>query len=88
MWIKYRHGWAHGFGSYDYTEIPDNCSQEVLEDIVEELKSPNWWSDKYRGVQYELVDKPPKEYILGLISGLEVTIEGYNKRILQLKELI
>jgi hypothetical protein len=62
-WLKYRHKFAHGKGSWSWRDlgpastfhVHDECISEA-ESIVEELAEEYNFSDKYRGLDFEIID--------------------------------
>ena len=66
VYIEYKHKWASG-----HEEKP--AYKRIETDQLEEGNPPEWlldeitkrseWSDKYRGIDYCVVDKPPEEWI-------------------------
>jgi hypothetical protein len=85
VWMKYNHKWAHGCGEEPhYRELNSEWELEdgnPNEEVLEEIASEFGYSDKYRGIDYEIIPAPPKEYI-------NKEIEGCNSRIASLKDRI
>lgn len=61
MWLKYRHTFSYSSGTWEWREIPDVYAKDEseLKCIVEDIESHYDYSDKYRGLRYEVVDKAP-----------------------------
>lgn len=93
MWLRYKHKWASGMkSSWKYVEWDDgyNKTKKDEHNFIEDMdlcKDHNW-SDKYRGIDYDLIECPPKEYLEKLIANHERSIEYKKKAIKRLKKLI
>jgi hypothetical protein len=79
VWIKYWEVWSSGesthfdYIEYDRTQPTDDRS--IRDWLSEnEVGKENNWSEHYRGVKYELVDKPDKKW-------LETKLKDTNERI-------
>ena len=85
VWIKYRHKFASGVGDgFEYEE----CYNTGLESFLDGIKQEFDWSDKYRGVEYEFVDVPPRDFLEQKISYLESDIDYANDCIKRYGELL
>lgn len=59
-WVKYRHKFASGTGAWEWKFDPDGFTTDNdNDDLGESLRSEHAWSDKYRGVDIELVEQAP-----------------------------
>jgi hypothetical protein len=73
MWMKWHHKWAHGSKEWEWKDLdcsPEDaqtCAQEAVETLAEEYN----WSDKYRGIDYEIVEFPPPEIVIAYIQKAE-----------------
>lgn len=81
-WLRYKHKWAWGeSSSFDYIRYygkeDDQSIREFIEDA--ELCKENQWSDKYRGISYELVDRPEGEWITREIDKASRVIEVWTR---------
>ena len=76
--LKYRDKWSHGYSPYQYTTFH---SEEDREYILEDIKRNSDWSDKYRGVEWEVVDKPPQTWV-------ESEILESNRKITELQNYL
>ena len=87
MWLKYRDKWASGMKTeWDYYDVGSD-KQEYIDDFLTEESNKHNWSDKFRGLDYEIIDKPPKEYLVKLIDRLSNTLFCTERRIEKLKKL-
>lgn len=59
-WLKYNHKFSYGDEETKYKfigSLSDEYINDVLEDMISELESEFSYSDKYRGINYEIVDE-------------------------------
>lgn len=80
MFLKFRHNWAHSKGDWEYKLLSfsdDPWTEEELEAEVAEMTTEHEWSDKYRGIDYETILTPPREWLV-------VKRDRCSKRILSL----
>lgn len=61
MWLRWRHGFAYGLQSWEWTYFEDNedTKDEILGFIERRAEEYNY-SDKYRGIQYDTFPTAPK----------------------------
>ncbi len=75
MWIKWKHTFNAGNDDvYSWEELGDldpAAAKEYAKDFVAERRDEFNWSDNYRGVKYELVDKPPDDVLYKIIDDCE-----------------
>lgn len=63
-YYRYRRGWAHGHEEWETKELgwayktPEEL-QAIFEEIKHEDAQRYYWSDKYRGLEVELVPTTP-----------------------------
>jgi len=62
--LKYRHCWAWGYSKWKYKLIDSYYTEPVNEEefecnIIDPIKEENNWSDKYRGIEYHVLDELP-----------------------------
>lgn len=62
-WLKYQHKFSSGRHAWEWKPIGD-ASKDVVEDVVRELASEYDHSDKYGGIDYEVLDVAP-EWVIG-----------------------
>lgn len=74
-WLKYTEAWASGVSSEsDYVQIDvskyDPQDQKVLREYARELGlgEENCWSEHYRGLKLEVVDRPDDRWIQEKLS--------------------
>ena len=81
-WIKYRTKWAWGTDEWVYHPLfyIDQYDKEVLEsyseDFIEDIHQDHNYSDKYRGVDYEVIDKVPLDIIEEKIKRTKGALEN------------
>lgn len=89
MWIKYKHGFASGQDrEWSYQEFNGYNLKDDLEEAVEYIESEYDWSDKYRGIEYEVVDLPPKSVIADEIKSIESSISNLKVRLLRYNDVL
>ena len=91
MWMKWHHNFSHGPGEVKWLELGGADNKAVLEDAEErvlELAEEYHWSDKYRGIDYELVEMPPPAVIESHLQRAEYQVRHYQTRVLELQELL
>ena len=83
---KYRTVWSWGTDprkGWTYTTIPDwQTPAEFFVNICERHD----FSDKFHGVKYYKVQKPPKEWLEEQIKYARIDLESKRKHLIQLKE--
>jgi len=64
-WIRWRTKWAWGCGDWEYDFVceKDLADENEMGSVLNE-KADSDWSDKYRGVEWFEIDKPPKEWVV------------------------
>lgn len=90
-WLKYNHKWAWGDSKdFDYIRYNGKDDDESICEFIQdfELCKEHNWSDKYRGIDYELVDKPPVEWIKKEINDITRRIDGLVKYKTELELLL
>lgn len=98
-WLRYKHKWAHGsdcewtylrLSDYQYANFFAEGSEQTEEDFIEEYELCSDWnySDKYRGIDYEVVDRAPRKFIEKSIKNAKAMAVHYNEVVKKLtKEL-
>ena len=86
IWLKYRHKFAYGGDNYNWMDVSwlveDGQSKDDLEKkhleyrVIDELKDEYSYSDKYRGIDYELFDAPPLEIIKEELDYIQSSIKS------------
>lgn len=86
IWLKYRHNFSYGTHEYEWMDVSDlvevgqtkdDLSKEYLEHyVIDELKCEYDYSDKYRGIDYELFDAPPLEIIKEDLDYIQSSIKS------------
>lgn len=81
--LKYRYKFAYGYDKFQYMVVADDITidSDYLKEIISELHGEYDYSDRYRGIDYDIIDNPPIEW-------LEREIETYSKKIIHYNNLI
>jgi len=85
VFLQYNHKWAHGHNKPEYMFIglfEESIALTTIdvESILEEIVSEHNWSDKYRGIDYELSTNVPKEWLEKNINMNTNRIERYREQ--------
>jgi len=88
-WIKYRECWASGYTQWKYYFL-DNLSQNIDEEsakkiLLEKIMCPETKSDKFRGFQFEIVDKIPKEDANFMLKNIQASMTHHQQQIEKLQ---
>ena len=80
-YLKYRHTFSSGESTWDYKMLEDymDPDSDEFEEIIGGLEEAYSWSDKYRGVEHEIIDRPPQEWLDREIKKTENSILRLNK---------
>lgn len=63
--LQFRHMFAHGYGEFQIMMLHDNdMSDEDIKDTVSSLADEYNYSDKYRGIDYAVLNHPPKKWLM------------------------
>lgn len=65
MFIHFKHKWASGHGQEDYRLLYEDDLEdgEPTRELLDSITEENNWSDKYRGIDYDLVERPPQKWL-------------------------
>lgn len=84
-WMRYTHKWAWGTSKeeewvlFDETQYKADDEKSVHEFIRDmELCKEGDWSDKYRGINYDILDKPDDAWLRKKIKETKDRITGLN----------
>jgi hypothetical protein len=103
MWCKYRHKFASGAEAWEWMylgedhphlgESPMEPIKEAWEEFIKEEQVPVWqqgyeWSDKYRGVEFEIVETAPYDVIEKHLKQCEAVIRANTNRANELRALL
>jgi hypothetical protein len=89
--IKYRHKWAWGVNKWEYNIIcfDDSLFTDAdLEEVIDYIQNDNGWSDKYRGIEYELVDSVPEDWVRAKLDRYQVRLDILQKNMKNLQGLL
>lgn len=85
-WMRYQHKWAWGnskeweWVQFDETAFKADDEKSIHEFIREmELCKEGEWSEKYRGITYEFLDKPDETWLRAKIQEINRQIDGLTK---------
>jgi hypothetical protein len=81
MWLRYYHTWAWGDSNSEYIYLGESFDSNNIQDILDELSDQFNYSDKYRGIEYELVKYPGDEIVKDKIKSLSKEIKDAKKQI-------
>lgn len=79
-WIRYRSKWSSGSDEWNYQRF--HASTDVKEDIEEfirEERDSYYWSEQFRGIEYDILDSAPPEQLLKLIVDTAERIKASEK---------
>lgn len=81
--LKYRHNWCHSEGKWEskLLSMGDEISVEDGEELAESLASEHNWSDKYRGVEWEIVNYPGNEWMKDQLRRVKQSLK-YKEKLL------
>ena len=92
MWMRYRHKFAYGTGKEwswrDLGDVTPDKAKVYAEDECAEICEEYNHSDKYRGVDYEIVDLPPPEVIQRLANEAKDKSRRWAERAAHLRGLL
>lgn len=94
MWAKWRHRYADGPGEWSWCYLGERANDAATKKYVQDNLVPEWkesgecWSEHYRGVTFELVEKAPREVITEKIKNAESRIEWAAKDLRTLINLL
>lgn len=97
MWIEYRHKWAYGIDSTpNYVRIPeeDELKEMGYDDPGDyihhetNIMSDNEYTDKYRGIDYDIVEVPPIDFLVNKIKSHVDHLEWHGKQLKYFKKLL
>lgn len=79
--LKYRDTWSYGNSEWEFILISsiDDYDKELLQERVDYLNAENNWSDKFRGIEYEVVDYPGHEWMKHKIRSCRDSINNITK---------
>jgi len=101
MWIKYKHRFAYGCDkNWNYIEIPDGeylkeCgysddNKSIGEWLTDEegISDEYSWSEKYRGIEYEVCSTIPYEEIKRRLQNHKNNVEYHTQQVKKFQEML
>lgn len=91
--LKYHHKWAWGTTPNEFTCLGEEVDDILIEDVCESLVDANSYSDKYRGISYDVLEVSDlsKDEKAILIKEYTDKIKRYKssiKHFIKIKELL
>lgn len=94
MFVRHRTKWASGLDDnwtyFDLTtyygdeEISKEEWEKNAKNYIEEYVDSEWnWSDKYRGAEYEVMERAPMEWYVKKIKSLQAANISNNKLVMK-----
>lgn len=87
--LKYNHNFAWGCSAPEYLHLRSDFDDDIINEIIVDLAEEYDYSEKYRGITYEVISDPPKEWLADQIKSLQNTIdystyliEQYNTKLI------
>jgi hypothetical protein len=89
-WLKYQHKFSSGRGAWQWMIVDGEATEEsVREDgILSDLTDEYSHSDKYGGIDYEIVDKAPKRVIIEQLGRAVERRESAQREVLMYQKLL
>jgi hypothetical protein len=90
IFYRFRHCFANGPGEWEYrdTSVAYESWAELVRETREELEKEYEWSDLYRGVEIEQIDRPPVEWLRNEAEQSKKQAEYHRVREQEFKHLI
>lgn len=67
-WLKYQHKFSSGRSAWQWQLVNGSTTADDAEDLIRELAEEYSHSDKYSGIDYEIVDAAPRWVIVKLAN--------------------
>jgi hypothetical protein len=85
VFLKYYHKFAYGNNEIKYKYLGkvddiDSIDKDLLEDVLSNIVDAYSYSGKYRGIDYEVIDNPPKEWLTNEIECNVEEIENLRRK--------
>ena len=89
MWLKWRHKFAEGPGSWDWCDMGDrDVSRDQIEDLCVDLRAEYGWYSNYRGIEAYPVSTPPIDYLRKVVKEHKTSVRNLRSSIARLESLI
>jgi len=93
MWIFYRWRriWAWGNDDWEYEDmiLSDQSEWEIFAEEEAQEKAEEYnWSDKFRGVEMEQVERPPEKWLRRQVERSERLVGYYTERASRFRDIL
>lgn len=92
MWIKYRTMHAYGPDDWSWLEVvassKDVAEQYFKDEEVHSIDEKHWWDDHYRGVEFEVVDKAPREVVESKLKRAREVLSHAERDVTRYEEML
>lgn len=89
-WLKYRHKFSSGLSAYQWMVVDDDATEKSVDDdgILSDITDEYSHSEKYGGIDYEIVDKAPRWVVEEKLGHAVERREAANREYAMYKKLI
>lgn len=84
QWIKYRHKYSYGVSKWEYLDLGNT----TIDDFLEENYYRHYHEDHCRGIEYEVIDMPPQEYLETLQRMIKSEIGRLEERLADISTML
>ena len=96
MWIEYKHKWASHISEPEYVRIPSKADiiemgYDDIGDYIDgetDIMSQYNYSDKYRGIDYDIVEVPPIDFLVKKIKSQVYRLEWHEEQLKYFQDLL
>jgi hypothetical protein len=89
MWLRYKHKWASGIDrKWLWKYLGENVKDSLVQEFLGQINDEHSWSDKYRGIDYDIVKHPPSDILQDKIKSCEKSLQAYTKHLEYLNNLL
>lgn len=83
-WFRFRENHAASHGTWEYVE----SSEELMREKADAVASSYWWTDKFRGLEWEAIDFPPTEWLAAEVARLKQAVWRANQMLVEYEQLL
>jgi len=89
-WLKYQHKFSSGRSAWQWKAVDNDATEEsVREDgMLDDIANEYGYSDKYSGIDFEIVDKAPQWVVLKHLGIAVERRENANREYVMYKQLL